>query len=151
MGKLIKSHLARLVTLSAAGCKYEYHVFKVNITSSPKSLPRTDQFLAAIIGFFNPKILFDFATKSIDPAVKPVPYLQVINLITSVLILGWEWPLNLIAGSSLHRSIITRLIIYPVVVVPAALMYQSTNAALYYLVGTAIYFWGCWENEVINY
>jgi len=64
MGKLIKSHLARLVTLSAAGCKYEYHVFKVNITSSPKSLPRTDQFLAAIIGFFNPKILFDFATKS---------------------------------------------------------------------------------------
>ncbi|KAK7619063.1 hypothetical protein IWX50DRAFT_641846 [Phyllosticta citricarpa] len=82
MGKLIKNHWARLIMLTAAA-------YQVG---------------ASIEGFFWPKIFWDFLTRNLDGAVKPVPALQIINLLLGLLGFAWEWPLSLLAGSALHRS-----------------------------------------------
>ncbi|KAL1880193.1 hypothetical protein VTK73DRAFT_6224 [Phialemonium thermophilum] len=127
MGRLIKNHWARLITLTAA----------------------TYQVGAALEGFFWPKILWDFLTKTLDPAVKPIPILQIINLIMGLAFLALEWPLPFIAGSGIHRSIEARLAALPLVALAAALIYQGTNAALYYLVALVVYFWAYSEGEIV--
>ncbi|KAK1955907.1 hypothetical protein LZ32DRAFT_622385 [Colletotrichum eremochloae] len=127
MGRLIKNHWARLIVMSAA----------------------VYQFAAAVEGFFYPKIFWDFLTKSLDPAVKPVPVLQIINLIMSLFMVALEWPLVFVAGSAVHRSLEFRLIILPLTSLAAALIYQGTNSALYYLVGLIVYFWAYSEGEII--
>lgn len=128
MGKLIKNHWARLIVLSAAAY----------------------QVLAALEGFFWPKILWDFLTKNLDPAVKPFPILQIINLVMAFMALAWEWPfqplVKLLPG--LHRSIEARLVVYPLSALAAILLYEATNAALYYIIGVIIYFWAFSEGEV---
>ncbi|KAI0383920.1 hypothetical protein F5Y04DRAFT_23916 [Hypomontagnella monticulosa] len=127
MGKLIKNHWARLITLTAAAY----------------------QIAAALEGFFWPKIFFDFLTKTLDPAVKPIPALQIINLIFGIFIFAWEWPLGLIAGSSIHRSLEARLASFPLASLAAVLLYQGTNPAIYYIVAMAVYFWAYSEGEII--
>ncbi|OHE97810.1 hypothetical protein CORC01_06845 [Colletotrichum orchidophilum] len=127
MGRLIKNHWARLIVMSAAAY----------------------QFAAALEGFFWPKIFWDFLTKTLDPAVKPVPVLQIINLIMALFMVALEWPLGLIAGSAIHRSLEFRLIILPLTTLAAALIYQGTNSALYYIVGLVVYFWAYSEGEII--
>jgi len=127
MGKLIKNHWARLIVLTAA----------------------VYQIAASIEGFFWPKIFWDFLTKNLDGAVKPIPFLQIINLLFGLIILTWEWPLKYIAGTTIHRSIETRLVIFPVAALAASLLYQATNPAIYYVVGMGVYFWAYSEGEVI--
>lgn len=63
--------------------------------------------------------------------------------------LALEWPLPLIAGTALHRSIEGRLVVLPMGILMAILMYQSTNAALYYAVGLVVYFWALSEGEIV--
>lgn len=109
-----------------------------------------DQVAAALEGFFWPKIFWDFLTKTLDPAVKPIPILQIINLLFGLFMLAWEWPLGLLAGSSIHRSIEARLALLPLVALSAALIYQGTNSALYYVIALAAYFWAYSEGEVGN-
>ena len=88
-------------------------------------------------------------TKALDPAVKPIPVLQILNVLAGLFGLCWEYPLPiLIPNTALHRSIAARLFLYPISVVLAALIYQGTNAAIYYLVGLIVYFWGYTEGEV---
>jgi len=127
MGKLIKNHWARLIVLTAA-------VYQV---------------AAAVEGFFWPKIFFDFLTKNLDVAVKPLPILQVINLVFGVLLFAWEWPLGFIAGTAMHRSIEARLVVLPMAGLAAALLYQATNPAIYYTVALMVYFWAYSEGEVV--
>ncbi|KAL0939288.1 pro41 protein [Colletotrichum truncatum] len=127
MGRLIKNHWARLIVMSAAAY----------------------QFGAALEGFFWPKIFWDFLTKTLDPAVKPIPVLQIINLVMALFMVALEWPLGFIAGSSIHRSLEFRLIILPLTTLAAALIYQGTNAALYYLIALVVYFWAYSEGEII--
>ncbi|KAI5866919.1 hypothetical protein GGS23DRAFT_296179 [Durotheca rogersii] len=127
MGRLIKNHWARLISLTAAAY----------------------QVCAAVEAFFWPKIFFDFMTKTLDPAVKPVPALQIINLVMGIFILAWEWPLGLVAGTSLHRSIEARLASFPLASLASVLLYQGTNSAIYYVVGMAVYFWAYSEGEII--
>jgi len=127
MGKLIKNHLARLIVLTAAAY----------------------QIAASLEGFFWPKFFWDFLTTNFDPAVRPVPVLQIINLVFGLLALAWEWPLKKFAGSALHRSIEARLVLLPLIATTSVLMYQSTNAALYYLIGGGMYFWAYSEGETI--
>ncbi|CAK7223236.1 hypothetical protein SCUCBS95973_005109 [Sporothrix curviconia] len=127
MGRLIKNHWARLIVLSAA----------------------TYQVLAAIEGFFWPKIFWDFLTKNLNSIVQPVPVLQIINLLMGLFMLAWEWPLNFLAGSSIHRSLESRLAVIPLAALAAILQYQATNAAIYYVVGMAVYFWAYSEGEII--
>jgi len=127
MGKLIKNHWARLIVLTAASY----------------------QIAAALEGFFWPKFFFDFLTKNFDLAVKPVPILQIINLIFGIIGLAYEWPLKYLAGTAIHRSMDLRLIWLPLASLTSVLLYQGTNPALYYLVATFVYFWAYSEGEVI--
>lgn len=90
-------------------------------------------------------------TTNLDGAVKPVPVLQILNLVMGLLGLAWEWPLKLMAGSLPHRSIEIRLMIYPLSAMIAVLLYQGTHPALYYLVGMVVYFWAYTEGEVCDY
>ena len=80
--------------------------------------------------------------------MKPIPVLQVINLILGIIGLAWEWPLPLLAGTGLHRSIEARLIVYPLSALSALLIYQGTNSGLYYIIGMGAYFWAFSEGEV---
>src|SRR5262245_54827002 len=107
-----------------------------------------DQFAAGFHGIFWPKIFFDFLTKNLDGAVKPIPVLQVMNMIFGLLMLALEWPLPFIAGTSIHRSLEIRLAILPLVALASILLYQGTNAAIYYVVGLLAYFWAYSEGEV---
>lgn len=110
--------------------------------------PPTDQILAAISGFFWPKIFFDFLTKNLDGAVKPFPVLQSINLLLGIIMIAWEWPVKYIAGTAMHRSIEARLVVLPMAALSAALLYQATNPAIYYTIGMVVYFWAYSEGEV---
>jgi hypothetical protein len=109
----------------------------------------TDQIAASIEGFFWPKFLFDFMTKNLDGFVKPIPYLQIINLFFGIIGIIYEWPLPLVAGTSVQQSIEARLFWLPLASLFAVMLYQATNPALYYLIGTAVYFWAYCEGEVI--
>ncbi|KAL9123515.1 MAG: hypothetical protein Q9217_007054 [Psora testacea] len=197
MGKLIKNHWARLIILTAA----------------------TYQILASLHAFFWPKFFFDFLTTNLDPIVRPIPILQVINLLLGILGLCWEWPLPIFISAStsyglshnkakrsttsdiattttttpgrtgdatkaalkvadaqasnhkasastastsenqtsplhrilagMHRSIEARLVVYPLSSLAALLLYQGTNAGLYYIIGMGVYFWAFSEGEVV--
>lgn len=111
----------------------------------------SDQVAAAIEGFFWPKIFWDFLTKNLDGAVKPIPALQSINLVLGLIGLAWEWPLKYIADTRIHRSIEARLAVYPISVLAAVILYQGTNSALYYLIGIGVYVWAYSEGEVSRY
>lgn len=149
MGKLIKNHWARLIVMTAAIC--------MSGLTGPSALIRcaeqfltlcADQVAAAIEGYFWPKVFWDFATKNLDGAVKPIPVLQTLNLVLGLLALAWEWPLKWIAGTAVHRSIEARLVVYSLSSLVAALLYQATNPALYYLIGMGVYLWAFVEGEV---
>lgn len=116
------------------------------ITNLTSSLP--DQIAAALEGFFWPKFFFDFLTKNLDGAVKPVPILQTINLLLACLSLAYEWPLKYLAGTTLHKSIEARMMWLPLCSLASILLYQGTNPALYYLIGCGVYFWAYTEGEV---
>ncbi|KAL8675182.1 MAG: hypothetical protein Q9168_000435 [Polycauliona sp. 1 TL-2023] len=129
MGKLIKNHWARLIVLTAA----------------------LYQIAAALEGFFWPKIFWDFRTKLLDPAVRPIPILQILNLLLGILAFAWEWPLPIFAfaETAMHRSIEARLAVYPLSALAALLLYQGTNPGIYYLIGMGVYFWGFSEGETV--
>lgn len=129
MGKLIKNHWARLIVLTAASY----------------------QIAAAIEGFFWPKVFWDFLTTNLNGAVKPVPILQIINLLFGLLGVAWEWPLRWLSGTGMHRSIEARLVVYPLSSLAALLLYQGTNPGLYYVIGMGVYFWAYSEGEVGRY
>lgn len=63
-------------------------------------------------------------------------------------VLAWEWPLELFARTAMHRSIAPRLIVLPVASLAAALLYQATDPAMYYLIGIGVYFWAYYGGEV---
>jgi hypothetical protein len=145
MGKLIKNHWARLIILTAAACKSTCTLYATNVDETNTS---ADQIAAAIEGFFWPKIFWDFLTRTLDGAVKPIPVLQIINLLFGIGMFALEWPLSFLAGSTIHRSLEIRLAILPLVALAAILMYQTTNPAIYYMIGMVVYFVAYSEGEV---
>lgn len=145
MGKLIKNHWARLIILTAAACE---HASIPNVSWLKADKFFLDQIAASLEGFFWPKVFWDFLTTNLDGAVRPIPILQVMNLIFGLCALAWEYPLPWIAGTTMHRSIEARLILYPVCSLTALLLYQGTNPGIYYLIGLGVYFWAFSEGEV---
>lgn len=87
-------------------------------------------------------------TKSLDGIVKPFPYLQLLNVAFAMVVIALEMPIHCIGGSLLHRHIQTRIVIIPMATLPAILLYQTTNAALYYILAMSIYIWGYCQGEV---
>lgn len=148
MGRLIKNHWARLIILTASACMLLPQIsiaFKRGTANIPTF---TDQIASAIEGFIWPKVFWDFISKNLDAAVSPIPVLQALNLLMGLIGLAWEWPLRPLAGSLPHRSIEIRLVVYPLSALFAALLYQGTDPALYYLIGIGVYFWAYSEGEV---
>lgn len=92
--------------------------------------------------------MFDFTTTTLDAAVKPIPFLQLTNLLVGLLIGLIELPGRGIGGSRLHQSMLFRLMTLPIAALPAILMYQSADAAMYYLIGLGVYALAYHENEV---
>lgn len=71
-------------------------------------------------------------------------------MIAGLFALAWEWPLPIIVPeTAFHRSIAGRLAVYPLLALLAALLYQGTNAAIYYVVGLLMYFWAYSEGETV--
>lgn len=145
MGKLIKNHWARLIVLTAAACTFPRTPIATEFVTNTY---HSDQIAATLEAFFWPKFFFDFLTKNFDLAVKPVPILQIINLVIGFLTLAYEWPLNYVAGTSIHRSLEVRLMWLPLASLTSILLYQATNASLYYFIGIIVYFWAYSEGEV---
>lgn len=117
---------------------------KINLMPSVQ----IDQIAASISAFFWPKILFDFRTQNFDVLVKPFPFLQILNMGFGFFMFAWDYPVYLLAGSSLHRSIVARLVFLPVVILASVFMYQGTNPAIYYTIGLVVYFIAFSEGEV---
>ncbi|MCJ1234951.1 hypothetical protein MMC14_002915 [Varicellaria rhodocarpa] len=127
MGKLIKNHWARLIVLTAA-CV---------------------QMGAAFEGFFWPKIFWDHFTHGLDGAVKPVPILQIINMILGIFTFAFEYPVGILTNNSLHRSIVARMVWIPFTATAAVLLYQGPDACGWYLIGLGAYGWAYMEGESI--
>jgi hypothetical protein len=126
MGKFVKNHWARLIILTAA-------VFQIG---------------ASIEGFIWPKIFWDFSTTVLDPLVRPIPFLQITNVLLGLTVIAFEWPLTYLTRTTFHRNILPRILVYPICSFAALLMYQSTDGAMYYLIGTGAYIWALNEGEV---
>jgi len=62
--------------------------------------------------------------------------------------LAWEWPLEFLAGTAIHRSLELRILLLPLSSLTAVLLYQGTNPAMYYLIGCGMYFWAYTQGEV---
>lgn len=77
-----------------------------------------------------------------------MPILQALNLIFGLIGLAYEWPLKFVAGTTIHRSMEVRLLWLPLTCLCSVLLYQATNAALYYFIGCMVYFWAYSEGEV---
>jgi hypothetical protein len=89
-------------------------------------------------------------TKRFDGAVKPIPILQIINLILNSFVLVWEWFLEFLANTSFHGSIKARLLYLPFPTLTAVFLYQGLNPAIYYFIDTFIYFWVAITGENIH-
>lgn len=126
MGRLVKNHWARLLVLVAAAI----------------------QIGGSIMGFFWPKVTWDFSTAALNFLVEPVPVLQSINLVLGILVVAWEWPFSPIAGKMYHRSIHARLVAYTICTIFALFLYQSHNSAFYYTLGIYGYLLALSEHEV---
>lgn len=126
MGRFIKNHWARLVILTAA----------------------VVQIGASIEGFIWPKIFWDFSTTVLNPLVRPFPFLQTTNILLGLAVVCFEWPLTYLTGTTVHRNILPRILFFPICSFAALLMYQSFDAAVYYLIGTGAYIWALSEGEV---
>ena len=49
----------------------------------------------------------------------------------------------------MHRSMEARFMVYPAAALAAVLLYQGTNAGVYYLIGVGVYIWAFCEGEVV--
>ncbi len=73
------------------------------------------------------------------------------NLFVALLLLALEWPLPGLPRWTLYHSFELRIVTFMTAAFLAFFLYQATNAAIYYLVGTALYIWAYSEGEVCLY
>lgn len=168
MGKLVKNHWARLIVLVAgtyqvaAGIhgifwpKLFWDFLTTNLDGAVRPVPIL-QTLNIIFGAFAlalewPLPIFITASKLCDPqgssrskGMSPDARKNRQNASTTDHTPG-AWT-RFLAG--LHGSIEARLLIYPLSALAALLLYQGTNAGLYYLIGMGVYFWAFAEGETI--
>lgn len=77
-----------------------------------------------------------------------MPILQIINLLFGIFCTAFEWPAPFVQGYAFHRSFEFRFLLYPMSALFAALIYQGTNPAIYYLIAIVLYFWAYADGEV---
>lgn len=80
--------------------------------------------------------------------MKPWPILQCINLCLAILVIAWEWPILSLRKTIICSNPAIWILNYLFIALTAASLYQGTDVALYYIIGTAIYAWALYEGEV---
>jgi hypothetical protein len=184
MGKLVKSHLARLFTMTAAVCTCSCASVATLQPHPPTSSCATrvsntnkliteDHIYTTIHLFLWPKLTFDFLTTTLNPLVKPIPFVQIFSLVLAFLILALEWPAPILfkygsgdktSGSSKseggytrgmkkwHSRIETRLVVtLPLAMFVCALGYQTVAAGMGYAIAWGVWWVGFVEGEVCFY
>ena len=104
--------------------------------------------IAAVQGFFWPKIFWDFTTRRLDKIVTPVPLLQTLNLITAMFVIMWQMPFPCLASVAFHRRMVALCVLLPCAFLFSALLYQGTEPAVFYLVSFVLYFLAYKDQEL---
>lgn len=105
------------------------------------------QIWGAIWGFFYPKVFF-WASPALEKLIHPFPILQMSNLLSGLIIMIIECGI-LHENSFLRRSMLFRIQLYMSCSVGAFLNYQTTDVALYILIGCILLTWGYCEGEQV--
>jgi len=67
------------------------------------------------------------------------PILQIFGMLSGILLLALEWPLPLLKGTSIYRSLIVRIVLLLGQAFVAILFYQGTNGAFWSLIAAMAY------------
>ncbi|OJA11016.1 hypothetical protein AZE42_06443 [Rhizopogon vesiculosus] len=67
------------------------------------------------------------------------PLIQIITMVLGFIIIALEYPLPVLKGTALHRSIALRVVLLIQLSSVAVLFYQGTNAALWSLIAATFY------------
>jgi hypothetical protein len=68
-----------------------------------------------------------------------VPVIQLLTMVTAFGMLALEFPLPLLRGTVLHRSIVLRIVLLVMQASMAIIFYQGTNGALWSLIAAGCY------------
>jgi len=68
-----------------------------------------------------------------------VPVIQLLTMVTAFCMLALEFPLPLLRGTVLHRSIVLRIVLLVMQASMAIIFYQGTNGALWSLIAAGCY------------
>ncbi|KAG1731503.1 uncharacterized protein EDB91DRAFT_1154310 [Suillus paluster] len=132
MGKLIWHELSRYISLTAS----VYAVW------------------ASFWGFFFRKFFWDFiggtlrAPGGLQPSPKVAifitvivkhPIVQIATMALGFIMITLEYPLPVLKGTAIHRSIILRVVLLTIQASGTVLFYQGTNAALWSLIAVMFY------------
>ncbi|KAG0698135.1 hypothetical protein DFH29DRAFT_113520 [Suillus ampliporus] len=132
MGKLIWHELSRYISLTAS----VYAVW------------------AGVWGFFFRKFFWDFiggtlrAPGGLQPSPKfaifisiivKLPIVQIVTMVLGFTMIALEYPLPILKGTAIHRSIALRVVLLTMQASAAVLFYQGTNAALWSLIAVMFY------------
>lgn len=81
--------------------------------------------------------------------MKPVPYLQTLNILGSVLVVIFEWPLNIVRKTNVYRSFVIRFLVLPIIATMALFLHQGTDSAIFYLIGIGVYIYA-WKSGKVD-
>ena len=161
MGKLIKNHWARLIILVASAYqvaaaiegffwpKIFWDQMTTNLNGIVAPVPIL-QIINLLFGIFGlclewPLPIFTAAADAVTRFNEATTKASTKEGSDPPQPLSW-WIRTL---GGMHGSIEARLFIFPLSSLVALLLYQGTNAGLYYLIGMGVYFWAFSEGEVI--
>ncbi|KAG2342474.1 hypothetical protein BDR05DRAFT_1060214 [Suillus weaverae] len=132
MGKLIWHELSRYISLTAS----VYAVW------------------ASFWGFFFRKFFWDFiggtlrSPGGLQPSPKfavfitiivKFPIVQIVTMVLGFIIIALEYPIPMLKGTAIHRSIALRVVLLILQAAGTVLFYQGTNAALWSLIAAMFY------------
>jgi len=109
---------------------------------------------ASFWGFFYRKFFWDFVGGTLrDPGglqapsssaifvtlIVKAPLIQISSMLVAFVLLALEWPLPLLRGTRIHRTLISRVILLLIQASLAVLFYQGGDGALWSLIAALCY------------
>ncbi|ORX37608.1 hypothetical protein BD324DRAFT_641787 [Kockovaella imperatae] len=150
MGRLCWNEWGRLLALVAGTCERNptYSIVRDGVDN-----PSADMTWGSIWAIMYRKFFWDMIGGTLGPAgiipgnntkffvtiVVNLPVLQIINLLIGLVTLALEWPLPLIDGTALHRSLVFRMAFYFFSGFLGIMVYQTVDCAIYYVIVSAVF------------
>ncbi|OCF62099.1 hypothetical protein L486_01765 [Kwoniella mangroviensis CBS 10435] len=78
-------------------------------------------------------------TKPLVNLVVVIPLLQTFTLVLALLALALEMPLPLVLNTSIHRSIMLRIVLYFLAGFTGIMVYQTVDCAIYFIITSGVY------------